>query len=315
MPDYFESGFSVKLPMWHGLGIVLDQYPNDANDAAHIAGLDWTVSLEPLMCLNTEIRDYRGIVRSDNQHVLGVVSGKYKTVQNIEMFKFMEHLIDDENVKFETAGSLKNGQIVWALTKLPKEEYVIPGTDDKNEVYLMVSTGHDGKTPFRCTVSGIRTVCWNTYSQNIREAVASWYIIHKGDPTSRVEEAKESLGLAINWASEFRDISIALSQEYVSEQKVADMVNHLFPVVDEMPKKAKTITEKNRLLLHQLINNTEVRMPTIAGTGWAAFNGVTELVDWHSRTKGNKMERIFEKAFFENKNELKNKALDFLMAS
>lgn len=41
MPAYFESGFSVRQPMWHGQGLVLDDYPTDWNDARAKAGLLW----------------------------------------------------------------------------------------------------------------------------------------------------------------------------------------------------------------------------------------------------------------------------------
>lgn len=41
MPAYFESGFSVRQPMWHGKGIVLGEYPEDWSDAREKAGLTW----------------------------------------------------------------------------------------------------------------------------------------------------------------------------------------------------------------------------------------------------------------------------------
>ena len=44
-------------------------------------------------------------VRDTNQSVLGVVSNRYRIVQNEEAFAFTDKLLG-ESVKYETAGSL-----------------------------------------------------------------------------------------------------------------------------------------------------------------------------------------------------------------
>jgi phage/plasmid-like protein (TIGR03299 family) len=41
MPAYFDCGFSVREPMWHGEGTVLEDYPEDWDDARLKAGLLW----------------------------------------------------------------------------------------------------------------------------------------------------------------------------------------------------------------------------------------------------------------------------------
>lgn len=47
MPSYFDTGFSVREPMWHGEGIVLDSYPTDWADAREKAGLTWEPEERP----------------------------------------------------------------------------------------------------------------------------------------------------------------------------------------------------------------------------------------------------------------------------
>src|SRR5215218_6737379 len=47
MPAYFDTGFSVRQPMWHGQGIVLDEYPVDWADARRKAGLTWEPIVRP----------------------------------------------------------------------------------------------------------------------------------------------------------------------------------------------------------------------------------------------------------------------------
>jgi len=48
MPHYFESGFSVREPMWHRLGTVLGDHPADVSATCRLAGLDWKVARRPL---------------------------------------------------------------------------------------------------------------------------------------------------------------------------------------------------------------------------------------------------------------------------
>lgn len=46
-PAYFDTGFSVREPMWHGEGVVLDDYPTDWADAREKAGLLWEPEERP----------------------------------------------------------------------------------------------------------------------------------------------------------------------------------------------------------------------------------------------------------------------------
>lgn len=47
MAAYFESGFTVREPAWHGLGMVLDDYPENWDAARKFAGLEWEPMLAP----------------------------------------------------------------------------------------------------------------------------------------------------------------------------------------------------------------------------------------------------------------------------
>lgn len=51
MSAYFETGFSVRKPMWHGGGLVLDEYPEDWSDARVSAGLTWEPQERPAFIL------------------------------------------------------------------------------------------------------------------------------------------------------------------------------------------------------------------------------------------------------------------------
>ena len=135
-----ETMFSVREKPWHGLGTIVREAPTSA-DAIRLAGLDWHVVQEPIYTnFNKLVDGYRANVRSTDRKVLGVVSDRYKVVQNVEAFSFTDELLG-RGVRYETAGSLQEGRKVWLLARLPRE-YIIAG--DRISPYLVFSNTHDG---------------------------------------------------------------------------------------------------------------------------------------------------------------------------
>lgn len=89
-----ETMFYVREKPWHGLGKMVQEAPTSA-EALKLAGLDWTVEARD-MWLNggyEPIPGYKANVRSSDNKVLGVVSNKYRIVQNAEAFAFTDALI------------------------------------------------------------------------------------------------------------------------------------------------------------------------------------------------------------------------------
>lgn len=86
-----ETMFYVREKPWHGLGTMVQEAPTSA-DALRLAGLDWTVEARD-MWLNggyEPIPGYKANVRSSDNKVLGVVSDKYRIVQNADAFAFTD---------------------------------------------------------------------------------------------------------------------------------------------------------------------------------------------------------------------------------
>ena len=73
------------------------------------------------------IPGYKANVRDKDRRVLGVVTDRYKVVQNPEAFTFADALLEN-GVKYETAGSLQEGQKTWMLASLP-HQYIINGDE------------------------------------------------------------------------------------------------------------------------------------------------------------------------------------------
>ena len=103
-----ETMFYTREKPWHGLGTMVAEAP-ESREALRLAELDWRVLQEPVYTENNElIAGYRVNVRDRDRKVLGVVTDRYKVVQNEEAFAFTDTLLG-EGVRYETAGSLQEG--------------------------------------------------------------------------------------------------------------------------------------------------------------------------------------------------------------
>ena len=102
---------------WHGLGVPVsdDMSPEEMMIAA---GLDWDVEK-----VDTFIR-YKGdnvatgqqaLVRSTDGKILTQVGPGWNPVQNSEAFDFFTEFVNAGDMVMDTAGSLKDGRLVWAL--------------------------------------------------------------------------------------------------------------------------------------------------------------------------------------------------------
>ena len=169
-----ETMFYVRNVPWHGLGTRVMEAPA-SSEALKLAGLDWKVLQEPVYTENGElIRGYKANVRDTDRKVLGVVTDRYKVVQNQDAFAFTDALLG-QGVRYETAGSLMGGKKVWLLAHMPRE-YIISG--ERISPYLVFSNTHDGSGAVKVAVTPIRVVCSNTLNLALRQRKGAgvWYI-------------------------------------------------------------------------------------------------------------------------------------------
>ena len=195
MPANVETMFSVRETPWHGLGRIIMDAPA-SREALELAGLDWQVESRNIYSgTGAMIPGYRANVRSTDDAVLGVVSDRYRIVQNEEAFQFTDDLLG-EGVTYETAGSLQGGKKVWMLARLPRK-YLIAG--DQVVPYLVIFNSHDGSSGVKVAMTPIRVVCQNTLNLALNTAKRSWTARHTENVLLRVQDARETLQLASNY--------------------------------------------------------------------------------------------------------------------
>ena len=158
MPANVETMFYVREKPWHGLGTRVETAPTSI-DALVLAGLDWTVEQKNVYAEDGSlIPGYKVNTRSTDNAALGIVSDRYKVVQNEDAFQFTDDLLG-VGVTYETAGALQGGRKAWMLARMP-HRYIIAG--DEIAPYLVVMNSHDGSSGIKVAMTPIRVVCQNT---------------------------------------------------------------------------------------------------------------------------------------------------------
>ncbi len=233
-----ESMFYVRETPWHGLGTKVKEAPA-SNDALILAGLNWQVLQEPIFTAASEpIEGYKVNVRDSDRKALGVVTDRYKVIQNNEAFAFTDELLG-EGVRYETAGSLQGGKKVWLLAHMPRE-YIISG--EQISPYLVFSNTHDGSGAIKVALTPIRVVCQNTLNLALAKANRCWSMIHTGDIHEKMQEARDTLLRAEYYMQELGQEFENLRMKKLSDRQVMEYIEILLPLEDNStPQQTKNI--------------------------------------------------------------------------
>lgn len=267
-----ETMFYVREKPWHGLGTKVMEAPK-SKEALKIAGLDWKVVQEPVFTETKEkIEGYRVNVRDTDRKVLGVVTDRYKVIQNEEAFAFTDALLG-EGVRYETAGSLQGGKKVWLLAHLP-QEYIISG--ERISPYLVFSNTHDGSGAVRVALTPIRVVCNNTLNLALRTAKRSWSMVHTGNIQEKMEEAKNTLFMAEKYMVHLGKEFDNLRRIQLTDQKVKEYIEILLPMEGDMTP----LQRKNIFRLREDMQARYFDAPDLKEVGNNAYRFINAVSDF-----------------------------------
>lgn len=268
---------------WHGLGTKLDN-PATADEAIAAAGLDYAVSLMPMVTTSgAEVPQRRAVVRGDTGTVLGVVGKEYVPIQNAEAFAFLDTVVVDGGLRYHTAGALGKGERIWMLAKLPGHVRV-KGTEDVTEKYLLLSNSHNGTSALRVFFTPIRVVCANTLAiAHHRGAGQGISILHKGDLAAQVRQAQTVLGLAARFYDDLEGHMNRLASYYPTAEQLAGYFRELYP--DPVDRESTRAENTRRELCRLFEEGRGQDIYGIRRTAWAAYHAVTEYVDHHRPTR------------------------------
>ena len=298
---------SFREPAWHGLGTVFTEEKTTAEMLAAANLSNWNVRLEDVNIpthLSSD-KNYQYVVRTnptDNTQtdVLGVVGERYHVLQNEDLFSFGDNILDGGG-RWETAGSIRGGRVVFGSLALERETVLDPnGVADKVKTYLLINTSHDGSIAIQASITPVRVVCANTLnlalgSKRGKNAIKqSFKIRHTQTANGKVQIARETLGLANKYMDEFDKLAHAMIQKEIT---AVDFNNIILAAYPKPEKDSKGSIKKwaNKVDVINDIYTGEFN-GMIAGSAWGAFNALTERLDWHRSARGGNNESILAAA-------------------
>lgn len=271
MAALIDTMMYVREKPWHGQGTMVAEAPN-SKDALRLAGLDWTVEQKEIQVVgSTQIGGFKANVRSKDGAVLGVVSDRYKVVNNVDAFAFTDGLIGGD-VRYETAGSLQGGRRVWMLAKMPTQKVL----DDDVEPYLCFTNCHDGTGAIRACMTPIRVVCNNTLNLALKGAKRQWSTAHVGNIDAKMEEARLCLEMAERYMLELDAEALRLANVTVTDEALNKLLDELFPVNENDTERKKNSVKavKDEFMVCYFAPDIK----KFRGTGWGVINAMSDMV-------------------------------------
>ena len=307
-----------------------------AAEAAKQAGLDWTVSTQPLQAYVTnEVNEFESVTdyypvenkkavlkhgTDGNNSVIGVVGNKYKLVQNIEVFNALDSLIDSGEARYAAAGEIKNGSQVWMVLELPHGVYV---ADDPHVAMLLVKTGHDGSSSVVIKPIIERLFCANQINGlitgNKKYNDYTYRMTHTTNQELSVNDIRNITRLTYSAIGDYQDTANRLLSVKMSRDKAVDYFKRVWALPSEIESAPVDMLSKGQLKQRTIALNARQKAWTIYSesptqenirdTAFGAWQAVIEYAD-HYGVGG--ADRLAAATLSGRNDKVKTKALSLL---
>lgn len=298
---------SFREPAWHNLGTVFDTEKNTSEMLAAANLNNWNVRLEDLEIPSSLVSDksYQYVVRTNptdksQTDVLGIVGERYVPLQNEDLFSFGDNILDGGG-RWETAGSIRGGRVVFGSLALERETVLDPnGVADVVKTYLLINTSHDGSIAIQASITPVRVVCANTLNVALNRTKKkdgvkqSFKIRHTQTAEGKITVARQALGMANSYMDEFDKMAHAMIAKEISAKDFNDIILAAYPKPELDTKGAVKKWENKVDMINDIYTGEFNGM--ISGNAWGAFNALTERLDWYRSARGGNSESMFAAA-------------------
>ena len=237
--------------------------------------------------------------------MLSVVSNDWNPVQNHEAFEFFHEYCAVGDMEMNTAGSLRDGQIVWGLAKVKQSFELFKG--DTVESYLLFTNPHKFGQSIDVRFTPIRVVCNNTLTLSLEQKADR--VVKKSHRTQfDPNMVKEQLGIATDKLAKYKEMAQFLGSKRYNNESLTDYFNKIFPVIaynKEKGPQRKVLSKSAERALEVI--HTQPGANYAEGSWWQAFNAVTYLTDHEI---GRSTDTRLQSAWFGPNKNLKLKALE-----
>lgn len=277
-----RAALYTAVPAWHGLGAVIPGGTESIDEVLTLARIDWEVrKIQPTYVWEDEeraVEDTWFTVREDTGAKLGVVGSQYTPIQQRPIFEFLEELVGEHDVIWESAGALDGGKRVFVSLRLPAGIVIdTEGFNDQIDMFVVASNSHDGRSGAEVLVTPWRPICSNTERFGVRDAVTRWSIRHTRGALDRIQEARNTLRMTQRYAMAFTAEENALARTEISLKQFHEVCRDLWqPVDQDADTRAKNNAASRAAALEDTFRTEAER---VGRTAYAAERAITHYLD------------------------------------
>ena len=273
------SFVAVGEKAWHGLGTYVNEAMT-AEQAISLGGLDFTVKkMSIAVAGGGKIPGYFATVRTDTKEALGIVSDAYQVVQNREAFTFFDSIIEQGEAIYQTAGVLGKGEKIFVTAKLPSD-ILVHGEQVEN--YLLLTSGHDGKSAIQCGFTSIQVVCNNTLNAALSKLQNKVSILHFSNAKQKLETASKIMGMSSRYTQELNQVFNKMAAVKITDKKLREYIEQVMkPAKETINKETLQIehstlfTKKVDAIMEFAIDHPTQKTDAAKGTVWGAYNAIS----------------------------------------
>jgi len=275
--DSKDAAYQVP---WHSLGEQKD--PNATpREFQKSAGLDWTVERCPQFITWHGKKVPTGkdaLVRSTDGRILTHVTPEWIYPQNSDFFDFCEDFAKKGNIEMNTAGSLRDGNLVWILVKL-KRSFALRFGKKRDEVenYLLMTLPHEYGKCIDIRGTNIRVVCANTMALALAgKSDMQVKLNHRKafDP----EEVKDILGISDKKFEAYKEMAEFLAAKKFKKALLGAYFDVVFPSTAKPDEDGEVkLSRPAQTCLDSIDEQPGHELGE--GTWWQAYNAVTFNID------------------------------------
>jgi len=287
MPANFTSGWLGNGERaWHGMGVVTDG-TLPAREAFETANALFTVekreltypkevigynSPDSVVRYTSEPSGAYGLVRTDTQDILGIVSKQYEIVPNeslLRMAEFIREEVDMDSVVVLSDG----GKVCFTATLRGASADIVPGDTVKRRIVGFL--GHDGKTGCGAMFTNIRVVCTNTLAAAMATRDAKVSIRHKTGANDNFEQLIKSIDTARETFNNEVEIFRNFADTPIERSDFRELLERVY--ASEIPEgKQVDDLRKYPKLVRSYLGGFGAR-EFAPFTMWSAVNAITEI--------------------------------------
>lgn len=274
---------------WHGHGFPVNDNmtPKQMMRASHTS---FRVEKAPAFAMirNKKVQlDTMPLFRTDNGTILSEVPYEWNPIQNETAFEFFHEYCKAGHIKMETAGSLRNGRLVWVMAKI-NNAFALFNGKDVIEPYLLFTNPHVYGMTASVSLTEVRVVCRNTLNLSLNNTSGDKIIRITHRTTFDPEQVKETLGLASKRTAKYKEAAEFLAKQKADGEDIVEYFKRIFPVLTKKEDSTKDMSSSALRCLDLMDQQPGADLGE--GMWWQPYNAVTCYLDYaHGRNSDNRL--------------------------